>query len=307
MADVFLDELGVLAAGTRLKRISDSLYRLADHHYRAANLPFQARWFVPYQYLLQCKRTTIGEMAKATGMTHVAIKKLVDQMATKHLLNSTPDPKDKRKRHLSLTDKGRDLEHYLQPLWDTIRDALTRDPEIRQALTRLEKGLSTDKNHTPPTCRIIDYHPHYRKYFYDLNKAWVEKFFQMEPEDEASLSNPEAYFLAKGGFVFFALQGNDVVGTAALKRIDDGYELCKMAVQDDAQGQGIGRQLIAHCRNRARQNDAARLFLQSNAILAPAMRLYEGSGFRYLDPKATPADYRRADVMMEMRLDAVLS
>lgn len=39
--------------------------------------------------------------------------------------------------------------------------------------------------------RIIKYTPEYQQYFEQLNRTWVEKYFEIEPMDEALLSNPE--------------------------------------------------------------------------------------------------------------------
>lgn len=297
----FIDELGVLATGTRLKRLSDHLYKLADTHYAQANAPFQSRWFVPYRYLGQHGEATIGDIAAATGFSHVAIKKLVDEMEESLLVISRKDKDDKRKRLVRLTDKGRDIMVRLEKAWASLSEAFApQEQTVLQAVRALESGLLQQPDTAAPAITIVDYLPRYKRDFYDLNKDWLDKYFRFEREDDLSLNNPEEYFLAKGGFIFFALDGGEAVGTVALKATGQGYEMCKMAVREDKRGLGIGRMLIRRCMARVKENGGKRLFLQSNDILKPAMRLYEGSGFKYIPLPQQGGDYERANVMMEM-------
>ena len=59
------------------------------------------------------------------------------------------------------------------------------------------------------------------------------------------LKNCEEEIIDKGGFIFFALYQDEVVGTMALLPRDDSvFELNKMAVKKELRGKGIGNQLI---------------------------------------------------------------
>jgi len=156
----------------------------------------------------------------------------------------------------------------------------------------------------PTDLIIISYQPRYQAAFMDLNRAWIEQYFTMEPEDEACLRDPEGYFIHPGGQVFFVLDQEEAIATAALKPIEGGFELCKMAVKDGQQGRGVGRALLNHCRDWATARGAQQLWLQSNAKLRSAMQLYEKAGFQYLDMHTQKADYQRADVAMRLTLPA---
>ncbi|MEV7234019.1 GNAT family N-acetyltransferase [Streptomyces sp. NPDC051020] len=95
-----------------------------------------------------------------------------------------------------------------------------------------------------------------------------------------------------------------VVGCVALLAYpDDVFELTKMAVTPDAQGHGIGRQLVAAAIDRTRALGGARLFLGTNSKLAPAIHLYENAGFARITRDRLPvADYfARADILMELK------
>lgn len=138
--------------------------------------------------------------------------------------------------------------------------------------------------------------------FHDLNMEWLTTFFRVEPKDEATLSDPEGTILAAGGQILLADRSGQSVGCVALVPMPDGgYEVAKMAVSPAAQGRGVGRRLLEAGIAWARERGARRLYLESNARLAPALHLYEAVGFRHLPPSTT-SPYARADVFMEMLL-----
>jgi ribosomal protein S18 acetylase RimI-like enzyme len=125
----------------------------------------------------------------------------------------------------------------------------------------------------------------------------------MEPSDEEQLADPEAYFLGRGGQVFVALRGDNVIGTCAIVPHGvQGWELAKLAVSSEFQGQGIARRLVTRCIASAREHGAQRVFLVSNSQLHAALRLYESYGFEYcVVPEVK--EYEHEDVYMELRLD----
>ncbi len=139
--------------------------------------------------------------------------------------------------------------------------------------------------------------------FCALNLAWLTAYFRVEPKDTATLSDPEGAILAPGGQIFVADLGVDTVGCVALLPMPGGYEVAKMAVDPAAQGRGIGRALLMAAIAWAREQGAARLYLESNARLTSALRLYKSAGFRHLPEEKRPVSpYARADVFMELWL-----
>jgi GNAT superfamily N-acetyltransferase len=92
------------------------------------------------------------------------------------------------------------------------------------------------------------------------------------------------------------------VGTCALILVRPGvFEVAKMAVAEKARGLGIGRRLLEYTVAQAKEMGAELLTLETNKKLEPAIRLYETTGFRHVDPPA-PSAYARADVYMAMEL-----
>ena len=161
----------------------------------------------------------------------------------------------------------------------------------------------------PPHClpftaviSIVPFAPALAPHFARLNLEWIERYFVVEAADRAVLDDPETAIIAPGGAIYFALDGDEVIGTCAVLAYAPGIlELAKMAVSPKAQGRGVGRLLGEACIAFARTTDARLLMLRSNSQLAPALHLYESLGFHHA-PMASGNEYARADVYMEMDL-----
>ncbi len=148
---------------------------------------------------------------------------------------------------------------------------------------------------------IIPFSSKYRCYLKSLNEAWLKKYFYVEASDVIQLGNPEKEIIEKGGFIYFAKVGTKVVGVSALMLLEDGvYELSKMAVDENYQGQGIGKKLAIVCIEKANEIFARKVILYSNRKLKRAIRLYEHLGFEEVD--LVDQHYDRADIKMELDL-----
>lgn len=151
---------------------------------------------------------------------------------------------------------------------------------------------------------IVEFQPKYARAFRDLNYAWLERYFSVEPFDRIVLNDPYTEIIRRSGHIFFAVLDNDVVGTCALlKHTEKKYELAKMAVADTQQGRGIGRRLLAAAVDKARAIGAETLVLATNEQLAAANHLYLSSGFQHADPSQIgPLPYKRKSIVMAMTL-----
>jgi ribosomal protein S18 acetylase RimI-like enzyme len=148
--------------------------------------------------------------------------------------------------------------------------------------------------------RITGFDPRYAADFKRLNEAWITRYFTLVDADRVMLEDPQGQVIAPGGQILFVLDGEAVVGCCALKPIEGGFELCKMAVDETHQGRGLGRALLTAAIDRARAAGARRIYLESGQSLTPALSLYRSLGF--VDLPARPSAFDRADVWMELRL-----
>jgi GNAT superfamily N-acetyltransferase len=151
---------------------------------------------------------------------------------------------------------------------------------------------------------IRDFVPGDETAFRQLNEEWISRYFRMETRDAEILTEPSRIILDPGGRIFFAFQHGQAVGCCALLPSAPGeYEVSKMAVTESSRGSGVGRRLIERAIKEARASGAHRLYLETNHVLTPAIRLYESVGFRHIPAdRIVPSPYTRADVYMELDL-----
>lgn len=158
---------------------------------------------------------------------------------------------------------------------------------------------------TKPTIDIIPFTPELAEDFKVINQAWIEKYFEVEAEDQRVLNDPKKYLIDTGGQILFAqnTKNGQIIAACALKKwADDEYELSKMGVLEGSQGTGVGKQLALAIIEEAKNRGCKRLFLESNRKLKPAMKLYQSLGFKKFINHESRVDYHRCDIVMEMFL-----
>ena len=303
---------GTLLLGTRLRKVSEALYAGVDEVYREAGVALPSRCF-PILFLLRDRgRLGISELAQLLGQSHPAVSQMSRKLLAHGVVREWPDPADDRRRLLGLSSRGAAMMRRLEPEWRAIVAAVA-DLEgvqaISASLTTIDAALGTHNFAARIRARldagrevqILPFAPRYASDFKRLNLEWVHKYFRVEPVDEQVLSNPRA-IIRNGGAIYFARRHGAIVGTCALINDGDGiYELSKMAVTAGCQGLGIGRKLLDACIGAFQARAGGRLlFLETNSILKPAIKLYESAGFEHA-PRPHASLYERADVYMVYR------
>lgn len=312
----FYTMAGQMALGSRLRQLGDTLMSEAQKIYQAYDVDIDPRWF-PVFYMLTIKESAgVTELADDIGQSHPAVSQVVRSMMKKGIVTTQKCTGDARINRVALTEKGKKIAANLSPQCEDVDTAIntlfsTTGSHLWSELDAIEheigeKGLydrvmEVRKQRERGNVQIVDYHPKYKGAFKDLNVAWIEKHWEMEPSDYKALDNPTENIINKGGYIAIALYKNQPVGTCALvKMADGGFELAKMAVSDNAKGLGIGSLLGAHIINKAKAMGAATIYLESNTILAPAISLYRKLGFKRVSGKASP--YQRCNIQMELNL-----
>ena len=311
-------ELQELALGTRLKRLSDMLMSDVGKIYKEQNLDFEPRWFTMLYLLQREKSLSINDIADQLRLSHPAVVQFADQMQKQKIIHAKKDKKDARKRILTLSEKGEKIYEKLQPILVEVEKA-TRELvqstgiEVLYAIDKMEKQLEQKsiyervkeglKSNLLSSVYIQSYQPRFKSDFKNLNEEWLTEYFEIEKEDAKVLNNPEKYILEKGGNVFFALLDSKAIGTVAITPHENKtYELNKMAVTKDFQGNSVGALLVENAINFAKKKKAKSLFLETNRNLYAAIHLYEKFGFQLVN-QAHKSKYKRTNMKMQLDLN----
>lgn len=314
----FYNQVGKMALGSRLRRLSDQLTEDASQVYKMYNVSLQPKWFPVFHALSQGQDKTITAIAEEIGHSHPSVSTIIREMVKQGIVLEKKDKLDGRKNVVSLSKKGKEVVTNIAPQYidvtNAIEDALSQTRyDLWKAIEEWEfllkqKSLlrrvqEQKKLRESLDVRVVDYKPSYQEAFKRLNEEWISKYFKMEAADHKSLDHPQKNIIAKGGHILVALYNNEPVGVCALIKMEDPvyeYELAKMAVSPAAQGKNIGWLLGKAAIDRARSLGAKKLYLESNTILQPAINLYHKLGFQKVVGHATP--YERCNIQMELVL-----
>jgi GNAT superfamily N-acetyltransferase len=172
-------------------------------------------------------------------------------------------------------------------------------------MDRVSDGYMKNESGSHSGLAIEGFSPALAGAFRSINEEWIREYFVLEAADRKSMDDPVASIIAPGGEILFVRDSNsgEILGTCALVNHGDGVaELAKMGVTRLARGRGAGLLLVRGIIGRARAMGFRRLFLETNSILLPALKIYQQVGFVTL-PAPRNSDYQRADVYMELPLD----
>jgi ribosomal protein S18 acetylase RimI-like enzyme len=140
--------------------------------------------------------------------------------------------------------------------------------------------------------------------FHDLNESWILESFSMDEKDKLILGDPLGHVLKAGGEIFLIARQEVTIGCCALLPLEDqSWELAKMAVAKEQRGCGIGRRLLHHVIEYAKETGAHKLSLKTSSLLQPAIHLYKSVGFQIVaQDNSRLSRNARADVFMELIL-----
>ncbi len=299
-ATMFIDELGFLGFGTRLKLLTERIAISAGKVYKAGNCNFEMRWFTTFYYIATAgKPVSISSIATELNFSHPAVIKITNALL-EHGYVKSAQGEDKRRRVLTLTKKGEKLQKELKPIWDAFAVAtrkLFEDAGIDMlaAMNKLEQALENEpledrvlkqyREMQNKLYNILRYNHDLKHYFYSLNKAWIDEFFVFTDEDNRALSNPEVEIINKGGEILFIEYKDEIIATGAITPEHDNiYVISKMAVKNDFKGRGVGSLLLNHLINTAMNRGGTEVVLMTHEKLTKAVQLYRKAGFELVSP-----------------------
>lgn len=149
---------------------------------------------------------------------------------------------------------------------------------------------------------IIEYDAKYRDDFIQFNKDWIiDNFGVLEKEDIETFDTIDEE-LAKGGMIYFAVEGGVVLAACMTKPMENGtWEICKLCSNKNRQHKGCGSAVFGAAVQWAVGHDAKRLFILSNSRLRAAIHIYEKHGFKEI--KLDDYEYDRGDIAFERVID----
>lgn len=312
------ERTGKVALGSRLRLMTSRITDDAVKIYELYGMDFSPKWFPVFFVLAEDGPKTITEIANEIGHSQPSVTKITQEMIAAGLVEDNRDSPDKRRNIVALTAKGQafseqikiqcaDVEAAIESINSQARHNLWQAIEEWEFLLEQESLLmrvqQQKKLRESRDVQIVEYTEEHQVAFKSLNEEWISTYFQMEEADYKALDDPQGYILDKGGKIFVALLNDEIVGVAALIKLDDpdyDFEMAKMAVSPKAQGKSIGWLLGLAIINAAKQLGGRNIFLQSNTILKPAISLYQKLGFKKVVARATP--YQRSNIQMELKL-----
>lgn len=143
----YFDELGEVALGSRLKRLSDRLMSDALDVYKFMDQEIQPKWFTLLSLLNDKKSVSIVEAADFLGLTQPCISQFSKELIKLEWVQVDPDENDLRRRIMSLTNKGKRKLKKMEPVRTAVRSAAISlceevEQDFYQAIKQFEHALT---------------------------------------------------------------------------------------------------------------------------------------------------------------------
>lgn len=241
---------------------------------------------------------TSAALAERLNLDRSSMSRLLKPLLDENLISARQDASDRRKKPLQLTAKGKKKLTRIHRWADqTVRDALAQMSEehrqqLADGLGSYAKALRQSRRQAEFSIRPIE-----RK-----DSAQVAALIRaVMPEFGAdgpgfAIHDPEVNamykaYSAKGAAYFVLCEGHDkrapIVGGGGYGNLEGGppgvCELRKMYFLPPARGLGLGRKLLRHILQAAKDAGYQRCYLETLKSMARAQRLYEQAGFQTLE------------------------
>jgi DNA-binding MarR family transcriptional regulator len=227
---------------------------------------------------------TTQALRERLGLDSGYLSRLLRRLEKDGLISVTPDPGDRRRRQVALTEAGEDRWKELERRSDDqarlIVDPLTQRQQERLARALAEADLLVRAatvtfgmvNPSSPVARDV-----VGRYFAEIGRR-----FGFDPGDEPD-KDAKLLVPPTGVFVVAASDG-EPVACGGLQTIAPGVgELKRMWVHDDWRGAGLGTRLLRHLEDQARGLGHTLVRLDTNKALTEAIAMYGRAGYRPID------------------------
>jgi DNA-binding MarR family transcriptional regulator/GNAT superfamily N-acetyltransferase len=226
---------------------------------------------------------TVRDLRARLGLDSGHVARLLRRLEDDALVLVAPDPRDRRRRTVRLTAKGRTLLHRLDDRSEQLAERLVAPLTERQR-RRLTEALATaDLLVRAATVDLRRVHPAepgaataIKHYFRELQERFPAGFDPGETNDETMAPGAGAFVVATSDGEPVACGGVQALGPAT-------GEIKRMWVHPGWRGAGLGSRLLRHLEQVAAELGHTEVRLDTNGTLVEAIAMYDRAGYRRID------------------------
>jgi DNA-binding MarR family transcriptional regulator/GNAT superfamily N-acetyltransferase len=234
---------------------------------------------------------TTHTLRERLGLDSGYLSRLLRRLESEGLVDVIPDPGDRRRRQVTLTEAGRERWRELErrsddqarlivsPLTQRQRERLARALSEADLLVRAATVSFAPVDPASPVARDV-----VGRYFAEIGRRFGFDAAGETEKDTKLLIPPTGVF-------FVAVSDGEPVACGGLQTLDalahgplaggrGVGELKRMWVHDDWRGAGLGSRLLRHLEDQARALGHGAVRLDTNAALAEAISMYQRAGYR---------------------------
>lgn len=225
----------------------------------------------------QIPAPTVLALRERLGLDSGYMSRLLNSLEAEGLIVVAPDPTDRRRRVVTLTEPGRDAVADLDQRSDRLASSLVAPLTSRQR-ERLATALETADlliRSATIELREVDLESPETKmalsaYYRELNQRFAGGFDPGPP----SSSDQDGRFVA-------GLTADQVVAYGGIRPLEEQIaEVKRMWVHQDWRGAGLGSRMLRHLEELARSQGCTRIRLDTNGTLSEAIAVYGRAGYR---------------------------
>jgi len=316
----FIEELGPLALGSRIKNLSELLMKDMSRVYKDHGIEFEARWFTLFQLVLKREKISVTEIASELNQSHPAVVQVVNVLEKKKLISTVKDRSDHRRRLVKLSKNGKILANQLSSVWEDVLSVANEiinegAPDLLEKISGLEKAIQGksvyERMSEKRIARIvssIEFKPFTKEFqddFRRLNEDWLRSYLEITEHDRKNLMDPFGEIIGKDGLITLMVSAKQPIGSFVLKRISNAEcELSKFTIHRNFRGIGLGKRMLRKALEEARSTGYESMLLFTHHALVEATQLYKSMGFEEIKERHDIVDETgRCSMMMKLNIN----
>lgn len=307
-----ISDLGALAIGSRLKRLSDRMMKSVSEIYKSSGVNFESKWFPIFYVLSREGEKGIMEIAEILNISHPGVIQIAKEMEKAGWIASVKSGADARKRHLKLTEKALQNLPQLEEMWLSFKENNEKvirasQHNILLAMQEIEDFLDRNnfKRQYYETFEELKQSKLDIKLFNEKYQTQVEEMvlgiqngefnLGLTAQRQPDLHNLKAFYNDRGNWLWIATNYKDeVVGSIGLEKLNDEQAvLRKMFIKQEYRGKklSLAQRLFEILIIEARKQNFKEILLDTPLVTHAAHRFYERNGFEIISNDSVPENY----------------